>query len=118
MKILVVCGAGASSTFVAQRLQRAADADGFDCAVAATTLPMLAGELASCDLVLVGPHLRDRYDEIMRDAAVHNARVAVLPADIFGDLDGSRTLSLVRAATTSGRPADPPLTPASREDPS
>ncbi|MBO9626758.1 MAG: hypothetical protein J7484_10325, partial [Microbacterium sp.] len=28
MKILVVCGAGASSTFVAQRLRRAAEAHG------------------------------------------------------------------------------------------
>jgi PTS system cellobiose-specific IIB component len=116
MKILVVCGAGASSTFVAQRLQRAADADGFDCAVAATTLTMLAGELASCDLVLLGPHLRDRHDEIVRDAAAHNARAALLPGDVFGDLDGSRTLALVRTVTASDRPADPPLASTSTSD--
>ncbi|KHK99489.1 hypothetical protein LK09_02290 [Microbacterium mangrovi] len=118
MKILVVCGAGASSTFVAQRLQRAADADGFDCTVTATTLTLLADELAACDLVLVGPHLNARYDQISRDAAAHRARATRLPADVFGDLDGSRTLSLVRATADDQSAGRPPLTPASREDPS
>ena len=119
MRILVVCGAGASSTFVAQRLQRAADAAGFDCVVAATTQSTLIGDLASCDLVLIGPHLRDRHDEITRDAAVHHVRTAVLPGDVFGDLDGSRTLALVRTATGSARTAgQQPLTTAPREDPS
>lgn len=108
MKILVVCGAGASSTFVAQRLQRAADADGLEWVVTATPVSMLADELASCDLVLVGPHLRDRHDGIIRDAAAHQARTTLLPSDVFADLDGSRTLSLVRAATASDRAADPP----------
>lgn len=110
MKILVVCGAGASSTFVAQRLRHAAQADGFACSAVATTLASLPIDLDSTDLVLVGPHLHDRHEQIREDAAAHGAGVLLLPADIFTDLDGSRTLALVRDAAPSTRPV-------SREDP-
>jgi len=110
MKILVVCGAGASSTFVAQRLRRAAQADGFACSAVATTLASLPIDLDSTDLVLVGPHLHERHEQIRKDAAAHGADVLLLPPDIFTDLDGSRTLALVRDAAAAIRPV-------SREDP-
>lgn len=96
MKILVVCGAGASSTFVAQRLRRAAsDADlGWD--TAAGTEQTISTAFA--DLVLVGPHLADRVDAIR---AASPAPVAVLPDDVFADRDGIRTLAVARRALSS-----------------
>jgi len=115
MKILVVCGAGASSTFVAQRLRRAAHAAGLDCTAVATTLASLTVDLDSSDLVLVGPHLADAHDRIRQDAAAHGAAVVLLPHDIFGDLDGTRTLALVRDALGPGRAEAPSI---SREEPS
>lgn len=91
MKILVVCGAGASSTFVAQRLRRSASDAGLDWDAAAgmETSVSPGGQ----DIVLVGPHLADRLDAI-RDRA--QVPVALLPADIFADRDGDRTIALVR----------------------
>lgn len=93
MKILVVCGAGASSTFVAQRLRRAASDAGFDWDTSAGTENSVAAGAA--DLVLVGPHLADQLDTIR---AAARGPVAVLPADVFSDRDGTRTLAIVRAA--------------------
>jgi len=93
MKILVVCGAGASSTFVAQRLRHAASGAGLDWDASAGTEQSVA--TTSADLVLVGPHLADQLDAI--HAASH-APVALLPADVFSDRDGTRTLALVHAA--------------------
>lgn len=101
MKILVVCGAGASSTFVAQRLRHAAQAAGLDCTAVAGTPQSLPIDLDDADLVLVGPHLAHALPQIARDAASRGADAMLLPSDIFGDLDGSRTLSLVRAALAS-----------------
>lgn len=92
MRILVVCGAGASSTFVAQRLRRAAADAGLDWDAAAGMEHSVAG--GDHDLVLVGPHLADRLDAI-RDAG--SVPVVVLPEDVFADRDGSRTLALVRS---------------------
>jgi len=93
MRILVVCGAGASSTFVAQRLRHAASAAGHDWQTSAGTENTVAS--ASADLVLIGPHLAERVDTIR---AASPAPVAVLPGDVFGDRDGVRTLAIAEAA--------------------
>ncbi len=95
MMILVVCGAGASSTFVAQRLRRAATAAGREWQTAAGTEATISSAFA--DLVLIGPHLKDRVDAIR---AATSARVAVLPEDVFGDRDGTRTLAIAEATLT------------------
>ena len=104
MRILVVCGAGASSTFVAQRLRHAAHAAGRQLGAVAGTRQSLAIDLDAADVVLVGPHLHDEVDDIRRDASMRGVAVVLLPEDVFTDLDGTRTLALVDAAT----PPDPP----------
>ncbi len=98
MRILVVCGAGASSTFVAQRVRRAAHAHGLPFTAFAGTEQSLPVDLGAADVVLVGPHLAPVLERIEQDAASHGAIVVLLPHDIFTDLDGTRTLEIVRAA--------------------
>ncbi|MGP3535509.1 PTS sugar transporter subunit IIB [Microbacterium sp. RD1] len=112
MRILVVCGAGASSTFVAQRVRRAASERGLPYAAVAGTTSSLEIDLDSADLVLVGPHLAGQREHIERTAAAHGAAVVVLPDDVFTDLTGERTLDLVVAAV--GPAAIVPDTPAER----
>ncbi|WP_300266607.1 hypothetical protein [Microbacterium sp.] len=99
MKILVVCGAGASSTFVAQRLRRAAVAAGLDWDASAGAESSVAATPA--DLVLVGPHLAHQIETIRAQA---QTPVAALPADVFSDRDGTRTLAIVQA-TLSDSPS-------------
>jgi cellobiose PTS system EIIB component len=101
MRILVVCGAGASSTFVAQRLQRAAVSAGLDLQAAAVPHAALAARIGEAELVLIGPHLTQVADSIREDAARHGVSVIVLPEDIFTDRDGRRTLDLITNATAS-----------------
>lgn len=100
MRILVVCGAGASSTFVAQRLRRAAAQAGLDHDAAAVSRSALAERLDQADLVLIGPHLADALDGIRTDAAAFGVPVVVLPDDVFADRDGARTLRLVADAAS------------------
>jgi PTS system cellobiose-specific IIB component len=102
MRILVVCGAGASSTFVAQRVRHAAHDLGLPYSAFAGTEQSLPIDLDSADVVLVGPHLTHALPRIEQDAAARGTTVVLLPADIFADKDGSRTLALVRAALGSG----------------
>lgn len=98
MRILVVCGAGASSTFVAQRVRHAAHDRGRDISAVAGTEQSLPIDLDAADVVLVGFHLQHALDRIQHVAAPRGTRVVLLPPDIFTDLDGSRTLALVDAA--------------------
>lgn len=99
MRIVVVCGAGASSTFVALRLQRAAAAAQLDYVVAGSTETSLADDLQFTDLLLVGPHLSEQIETIRARAAAHRVPTILLPEDVFGDADGARTLRLVQEGT-------------------
>lgn len=96
MEILVVCGAGASSTFVAQRIRRGAEAEGLDLRASAGTEAMLPGAVDAVDVVLLGPQLTARAPEIRRRAALVGAAVAVLPESVFRDPDGTAALELAR----------------------
>lgn len=99
MRILVVCGAGASSTFVALRLRRAAHAAGLDLTTSAGSGASLAVDIETADIVLVGPHLRSWLDEIRSFAGAKGVRVELLPEDIFkNDPDGTRALAIVTSA--------------------
>ena len=109
MRILVVCAAGASSTFVAQRLRTAAHAEGLAWNAVAGTEGSLGVDVDAVDLVLIGPHLAHRADDLAAMAARHGAALAALPEDVFTDLSGRRTLALVRTtlgldAPAKGRP--------------
>lgn len=112
MKILVVCGAGASSTFVALRVRRAAHERGLPFAAVAGTTASVEIDLDSADVILVGPHLADERPRIERSAAAHGAKVVVLPEDVFTDLTGERTLDLVLAAAGTTSPTPIPGTTA------
>ena len=108
MRILVVCGAGASSTFVAQRLRHAAHDQGLAYSAFAGTELSLPIDLDAADVVLVGPHLVHALARIERDAAFRGTTVVLLPPDIFTDLDGTRTLALLRDAVGGGSGGTPP----------
>ncbi len=105
----MVCGAGASSTFVAMRVRRAAAAAGLPLTAFAGAEASLPIDLDSADVVLVGPHLERSLDEIRTLAAPRGVRVALLPDDIFTDLDGDRALALARAVI------DPDAAPAASD---
>ncbi|MDQ1137636.1 PTS system cellobiose-specific IIB component [Microbacterium sp. SORGH_AS 1204] len=106
MRILVVCGAGASSTFVAQRVRRAALGRGLEYSASAGTAHSLPTDLDAADIVLVGPHLAGELDGIRSAAATRGAAVVLLPDDVFADITGTRTLDLVEEALRVRQPAD------------
>lgn len=101
MRILVVCGAGASSTFVAQRLRAAASRHGEDVEVSAGTEATLGDLSDPVDLVLVGPHLADALGRIQDRAAAGGALCVLLPPDVFADREGSRLFETVRTALSA-----------------
>ena len=102
MRILVVCGAGASSTFVAQRINKAARAQGLAYSATATNEASLADGIKSSDLVLLGPHLAAHIEQVKGLAAPHGVTVVLLDTDVFADLDGTRTVARIEAAIRDG----------------
>lgn len=100
--VVIVCGAGASSTFLAQRIRgaaRAAPTAQTDppMAVIASSLQGLPGLLASSDIVLVGPHLAEVFPAILVEAELAGIVALLLPETIFGADGGERALALINA---------------------
>jgi PTS system cellobiose-specific IIB component len=109
MRILVVCGAGASSTDVAlRRRKRAALSDVEFAATAAGLgeLPALLNGPEPVGVVVVGSHLEKHLDSIRRDAV--GIPVVLLPPEGIADQTGDVAYravekALVAAGTPTGR---------------
>ncbi|MFK4728660.1 PTS IIB subunit [Agromyces mediolanus] len=101
MRVIVVCGAGASSTFVVHRLRRAAAERGIALEARAVSESVLRAELADADVLLVGAHLEPALDAVRALAAEAGVPLAVLPETAATD-DGATTLDLARSLAGAG----------------
>jgi PTS system cellobiose-specific IIB component len=98
MRVLVVCGAGASSTFVAMWLRKAAAARGLDVIASASSDTELDELAADSDVVLIGPHLADRFDDLAQRVRARGASAVLVPEQIITTRDGAAALDLALAA--------------------
>ena len=101
MRVLIVCGAGASSTFVAQRMRRAAAARGLDVTPIASSASAAPDLIPTTDVVLAGAHLGDAL-EALRAAAASAAVPVLVLADAARE-DGDELLDSTLAAVAAPR---------------
>ena len=94
MRIHIVCGAGASSTFVALRLRRSAAARGMSAHVTAGSESDLASMLPVIDVLLVGPHVEALFAQIQQQAAAAGVGASVMSTTVFTARDGEEALDL------------------------
>lgn len=87
-KILLCCGAGMSSGFLAQRAQKAADTKQADINIDAKSQSVVEDVLEDYQLLLLGPHYESHLDEFEEMAEPYDIPVAVIPQKIYGALDG------------------------------
>ena len=95
-RILVVCGAGASSTFLVHRMRKVAAMRGLELTIMATSQSELAAAIADSDALLVGPHLAPEYTALAASAWAGGVPSALLPSTAFsaGGDDEALTLAL------------------------
>ncbi|MDQ0893220.1 PTS sugar transporter subunit IIB [Agromyces ramosus] len=94
MRIIVVCGAGASSTFIAHRIRQAATARGMTVEARATSESRLVDSLDGADVLLVGAHLGDRIGLVREHAHAASVPVVILPESAAAAPDGATALDL------------------------
>ena len=95
VRILLCCGAGMSSGFLAQRTQKAADKLCKEIVVHAKSQSIVEDIIDEYDLLLLGPHYASHLDEFEEIAAPYNIPVAVIPQNIYGSLDGESLMKYV-----------------------
>ena len=90
--VVIVCGAGASSTFLASRMRALAKARGIELVVEAASDADVTARLTRADVLLVGPHLESTFEALRSDAADVGVPALLLPADSFGPTGAERAL--------------------------
>jgi PTS system cellobiose-specific IIB component len=101
--ILIVCGAGASSTFLASAMRSLAASRGIPVTIQAASDDDIESRLPFSDIVLVGAHLASSFDVLRARAAEHDVAAALLPADVFGLAGAETALELASGIAPAGR---------------
>ena len=88
-KILLVCGAGASSGFMAAAARKAAKKKGVDYEIKARSESELTENLSGYDLLLIAPHLKYMLAEVKEIGVSEGIKFGLIPQRIYGALDGN-----------------------------
>jgi PTS system cellobiose-specific IIB component len=99
--ILIVCGAGASSTFLASRMRSLASSRGLSIDVRAANEGEIPSRLVGVDVLLVGPHLAPSFDALAASASEHGVAAALLPANAFGPTGAEDALALATSVAST-----------------
>ena len=95
INVLLICGAGASSGFLAQAIRKAAKRRRLEISVIARSEAELKRHLNAIQVLLIGPHLSYMKKDIEREFEGHEIKVAVIPQKIYGTINGEQALSMV-----------------------
>lgn len=93
--ILLICGSGASSGFMAASIRKAAKKRGETISVKAASESQLDERITEIDYLLIGPHLSYMLDDLTEQVKDKHVKAAVIPQNIYGSLNGEKALDLV-----------------------
>lgn len=94
-QILLVCGTGASSGFMARNIRQAVKSRGLDYDVKARSDSVLEDYIEDISLLLVGPHLDYMLKDLEEIAEPYNVPVRIIPKEAYGSLDGEAVADLI-----------------------
>lgn len=92
LKVLLVCGTGASSGFMAVSMRKAAKKQGLDYQIQARSEAELDNYLDETDVIMIGPHLSFIETEIKQAVSGTNKKVILMNPDYYAMLDGKQAL--------------------------
>lgn len=92
LNVLLVCGSGASSGFMAANMRKAAKARGLDMKIAARSESEIENYIDEIDALMVGPHLAYIMDDIEEYTQGADVKVILMKPSYYSKLDGSAAL--------------------------
>lgn len=101
-KILLVCGAGASSGFMAAAARKAAKKNGLDYELKARSESELSENLSEYDLLLIAPHLKYMLDEVKEIGDAEGIKYGLIPQRVYGALDGNGLIEFAQKILEEG----------------
>jgi PTS system cellobiose-specific IIB component len=95
--VLLVCGSGASSGFMAANIRKAASARGVDISVNARSESTVEDYVEEIDCLMIGPHLAHLKQEMEERCEGFDVKVAVIEKDAYAHLNGEKALDQILA---------------------
>ena len=99
MNILLVCGSGASSGFMATSIRKAAKERNIDLTIMARGESEIENYVDEIDVLMVGPHLAYILDDIEEYIGNRNIKVILMKPEYYSTLDGSAALEHLLSET-------------------
>ncbi len=93
--VLLVCGSGASSGFMAANIRKAASARGISMKVNARSEAEILNYVEDINCLLVGPHLASNLDSIMEDIEGYDIRCALITKECYARLNGDMAVDQI-----------------------
>lgn len=94
--VLLVCGSGASSGFIAANVRKVVKKSGDEISFKARSDSELEDYMEDIDLLLIGPHLSYMLDDVKEMAKPYGVIVDIIPQKIYGSLDGEGLLKFTK----------------------
>jgi PTS system cellobiose-specific IIB component len=101
-KVLLVCGAGASSGFMAAAARKATKKLGEDIEFKAKSEAEISEYLNSNDLLLVAPHLKYMIDDVKGACEKAGVKYGIIPQKVYGALDGQGLVKMAKELLQGG----------------
>ncbi len=91
LKILLVCGSGASTSFMAAKMRLAARDSGLVLDIAARSEGDISNYIGEVDAIMVGPHLSGDYDHLVKTYG-DECRIILMDKSYYSKLDGKSAI--------------------------
>lgn len=92
IRVLLVCGSGASTGFMAANIRRAALQRGIDMEINARSESEVDQLLPHIDCLMLAPHLKYLYGELLEKCKKKQVKIAVMDPSYYGVIDGNRAV--------------------------
>lgn len=92
LRILLACGIGASSGFMAANMRKAAKQQGLNCSVHAVSKSEVMEYVNDIDVLLLGPHFASEVPMYQEKLASYDVVVDSIDPDYYATLDGEGIL--------------------------
>lgn len=91
LNILLVCGSGASSSFMAAKMRYAAKEKGLVLNITARSEGEIVNFIGDIDAIMVGPHLSGDYESLKRHYE-DECKIILMEKEYYSKLDGEKAI--------------------------
>lgn len=92
MNILLVCGAGASTSLLVMKMQQVAKKENKDYVIRAIAQTSLKYEMKNADVILLGPQITFMFEKMKAMAEPLHIPVSIIKPQDYGMCDGEKVL--------------------------